>query len=145
MSAFDEVVDQVRTVFFELRRISELLLADLDCTGAERSLLVELDKLGPRTVPQLARARAITRQAMQRAVDRVTAQRRVQAAMNPEHQRSCLIEITPVGRNVLAEIREREVALLASTKLPISQAELRRTAVTLDELAVFLAKLGGPR
>ncbi|HEY1812681.1 MAG TPA: MarR family winged helix-turn-helix transcriptional regulator [Kofleriaceae bacterium] len=137
--AFDELLEQIRLTFFELRRISEDLLADLDCTGAERSLLVELDKLGPRTVPQLARVRAITRQAMQRGVDRVALRRWVESLTNPEHQRSPLIDITPAGRALLAEIHAREVALLGAAKLPIAQAELRRTSATLGELVTYLA------
>lgn len=143
MTAFEELIEQVRAVFFELRAISDMLLADLDCTGAERSLLVELDRLGPRTVPQLARVRSITRQAMQRAVDRVTTRRWIAASTNPDHQRSTLIALTPAGRSVLAEIRERELALLASAKLAITQAELRRSAATLGQVASYLARLGG--
>jgi DNA-binding MarR family transcriptional regulator len=140
-AAFDELLDQIRAVFFELRRISDDLLEDLDCTGAERSLLVELDKLGPRTVPQLARVRAITRQAMQRSVDRVALRRWVEISTNPEHQRSPLIAIAPAGRSTLAEIRTRELALLDGAKLPIGQTELRRTSTTLGELGTYLASV----
>src|ERR1700761_3776974 len=120
MQAFTELVEQVRATFFELRRISETMLDDLDCTGAERSLLVELDKAGPRTVPQLARARAVSRQAMQRAADRVIERGWARAVDNPEHQRSSLIELAPLGARVLDKIRDREAALLSKTKLPLS-------------------------
>ncbi len=141
MQAFIELIEQVRATFFELRRISETMLADLDCTGAERSLLVELDKLGARTVPQLARVRAVSRQAMQRAVDRVIERRWARAAENPEHQRSSLIELSPAGVNLLATIREREAALFAKTKLPLSQAAMKHTAGELAELATALRRV----
>ena len=138
MQAFTELIEQIRTTFFELRRISETMLADLDCTGAERSLLVELDRLGPRTVPQLARVRAVSRQAMQRAVDRVIERRWARAADNPEHQRSSLIELAPAGAKLLVAIREREAALLAKTKLPLSPAAMKHVAGELAELAAAL-------
>jgi DNA-binding MarR family transcriptional regulator len=141
MKVLDELIDQVRAVFFEMRGISEQMLADLDCTGAERSLLVELDKEGSRTVPQLARVRSITRQAMQKAVDRLVKRRWVQVVANPLHQRSSLVALTTAGRSMLAEIRAREVALLTRTKLPVSQTELRAAAQTLSRLASYFAAL----
>jgi len=140
-AAFDEVVDQVRAVFFALRGVSEQLLADLDCTGAERSLLLELDRQGARTVPVLARGRAVSRQAMQKVVDRLAARRWLRAEPNPDHARSPLVAITPGGRRVLAEVRAREVALLAAAKLPIAPAELRRAAATLAQLGEFVSAL----
>jgi DNA-binding MarR family transcriptional regulator len=144
MKALDELIDQVRAVFFELRGVSEQMLADLDCTGAERLLLVELDKEGSRTVPQLARVRSITRQAMQKAVDRLVKRRWVQVVTNPVHQRSSLVGLTTAGRSMLAEIRAREVALLTRTKLPVSQTELRTAAQTLSKVASCFAALELP-
>jgi DNA-binding MarR family transcriptional regulator len=141
MQAFTELIEQIRATFFELRRISETMLGDLDCTGAERSLLVELDKLGARTVPQLARVRAVSRQAMQRAVDRVLERGWARAVANPEHERSSLIELAPAGAKLLDKIHERETALLAKTKLPLSQAAMKHTAAELAELAAALRRV----
>jgi DNA-binding MarR family transcriptional regulator len=140
-AVFDELVGEVRGVFFALRGISEALLADLDCTGAERSLLVELEQRGARTVPVLARGRAVSRQAMQKVVDRLTVRRWLRDEPNPDHARSPLVAITPAGRRVLVEIRTRETAMLASAKLPVAPAELRRAAATLAQLGGFLNAL----
>ena len=139
---FDEFIQHVREVFFALRAISEDLLEGLDCTAPERSILADLDRLGPQTVPAMAQARFVSRQAMQKNIDRLIEQKRVQAEPNPRHRRSVLIALTPVGQKLFSEIRTRERRLLSRRELPVSEAELRRTARTLREVAIFLTADG---
>jgi DNA-binding MarR family transcriptional regulator len=144
---FDHFVGALRAVFFALRAISNQLLADLDCSPAERSLLEELDREGPRTVPDLARARAISRQTMQKTVDRLVARRWLLVQPNPRHQRSSLLALAPAGRQIFVEARARERRLLARTALPVSGAELRRATEVLHHLAPTFSSLaaGGAR
>lgn len=139
---FDELVESVRAMFFALRMVSERLLADLDCTAAERAVLQEIDQLGPQTVPALALSRGITRQAMQRTIDGLLARQRLSEEDNPRHLRSPLLSLSPVGKRLLADIRARERRLLASAELPVSEAELHRTTRALGELAAYVGELG---
>ncbi|HWE30774.1 MAG TPA: MarR family winged helix-turn-helix transcriptional regulator [Polyangia bacterium] len=138
---FDDLVESVRAMFFALRTVSERLLADLDCTAAERGVLQEIERLGPQTVPALALARGITRQAMQRTIEGLLARQRLSEEDNPRHVRSPLLALTPVGKRLLTDIRARERRLLASTELPVSAAELQRTTRVLDELAAFIGHI----
>jgi DNA-binding MarR family transcriptional regulator len=139
---FDDFVEEVRVTFFALRGVSERLLADLDCSAPERGVLQEIERLGPQTVPALALARGITRQAMQRTIDRLIALARLTEADNPRHLRSPLLTLTPNGKRLLTDIRARERRLLAASELPLSAAELVRTTRALRELAAFVANLG---
>ena len=134
LAAFDEVVTEVRRLFFALRGVTDALLADLDCTAPERSLLLELAKGGPQTVPTLARTRAISRQAMQKVVDRLLAREWLDVAPNPAHERSSLLVLSPAGERVFAEIRRREAALVRARPLPVSSSELRRVTGVLRQL-----------
>lgn len=145
---FQTFVERLREAFFALRGVSDALLADLDCSAAERSVLAELDARGPQTVPAMAQARAVSRQAMQKSIDRLAGRKWLAATDNPRHQRSPLIALAPAGRKVLGEIRKREQRLLARAELPVSGTELERAAHTLAKVGQHLRQLevsGGKR
>lgn len=144
---FDAFVLQLREVFFALRGISQQLLADLDCTATDRGILMELSELGPQTVPVLAQGRAVSRQAMQKVVDRLVGRKWLAYAPNPRHQRSQLVTITGTGSRIFAKIRARELELLLSWKLPVRVGELQSATETLALLGQSLRKLeaGGRR
>src|SRR5262245_31509332 len=59
LEAFDELVAQLRELFFALRGVTARMLVDLGCTAVDRGVLYEIDRLGPQTVPAMARARAV--------------------------------------------------------------------------------------
>ena len=138
---FDAFVLQLREVFFALRGISQQLLADLDCTAADRGILMELSELGPQTVPALAQGRSVSRQAMQKVVDRLVGRKWLAYALNPRHQRSQLITITGTGSRIFAKMRARELELLASWKLPVRLGELQSVTETLAVMGQSLRKL----
>ena len=138
---FAEFASRLRDLFFTLRGISESLLADLGCTAVERDILHDLDTGGAQPVPALALLRAVSRQSMQKTIDRLIEEGLVTSAPNPRHLRSPLLALTPAGRRRWKEIRTRERRLLAKSKLPVSSAELRRTTSVLRELGGYLSSL----
>ena len=147
--SFDEFVESLRTVFFALRSISADMLAGLDVSPAERGVLKDVEEEGPQTVPALALARSVSRQAMQKTVDRLAERALLTVEPNPRHQRSPMLALTPAGRKVLADIRTLERRMLAGVELPVSDAELRRTTRALRELGALFtspdfARRGGP-
>src|SRR4051812_32900941 len=99
-TAFDDLIRNLRDVFFALRAIADAMNADLDCSAAERGLLVDLGRHGPQTVPKLAAARAVSRQAMQKSVDRLADRGWLEGEITPVHRRSVLIGVTRAGRAV---------------------------------------------
>src|SRR3954466_8448576 len=60
-------------------------------------LLQDLRRLGPRTVPDLARERASSRQNVQIIVNRLEKLGYVSSASNPNHKKSELISLTSEG------------------------------------------------
>jgi DNA-binding MarR family transcriptional regulator len=131
---FEDFISALRELFFALRATSNDLLADLGCTAVERSVLTDLNKDGPQTVPDLAFARAVSRQTMQKTVDRLLDRRWLEVRDNPRHQRSVLLALAPAGQRLLEQIQARERRLLAGTPLPLSGGELRRTTAALRAL-----------
>jgi len=136
---FDAFVQRLREVFFALRGISEVLLADLHCTPAERGVLQDIETNGPLTVPAMAQARAVSRQAMQKTIDQLVDRRLLKFEANPRHLRSSLVAVTPAGSRLFVEIRQREARVLSGWELPVSPAELRRTTQALQQLGSFLS------
>jgi len=146
-AAFDELVEQVRGLFFGLRGAAAALLGELGASAPERSVLADLERLGAQTVPAMAQARAVSRQAMQKTVDRLVGRGWLRTAPNPRHRRSVLVSLTPAGKKTFAAMRQRERAALARAELTISAAELRRASRTLAAVRAGLATLspGAPR
>jgi DNA-binding MarR family transcriptional regulator len=139
--SFDTFVVALRELLFVLRATSDGAISDLGCTMVERSVLDELGR-GEQTVPDLAFPRAVSRQAMQKTIDRLLDRRLVKARSNPRHQRSPLLELTPAGERLLAEIHRRERLLVAGTTFPLSGAELQRATAALRTLQRHFTGLG---
>lgn len=100
-------------------------------TAVPRSILRDLDRLRPQTVPQLARARLVSREDIQPIVNALACEGLVEFVANPAHRRSPLVQLTPQGKALLEEIRchEREVA--AQLELPISAQEIASATAVL--------------
>ena len=69
---------------------------------------IEVD--GPRTVPQIASARVLTRQQTQKLVDDLEAEGLVRFRQNPDHKRSLIVPLTQGGnatfKRIIGTIRE---------------------------------------
>src|SRR2546423_8021593 len=65
--------------------------------SASRAALQVLQRCGPQTVPQIARARFSSRQNIQILVNRLQQEGLVELVGNPEHKRSGLVRLTSRG------------------------------------------------
>jgi len=99
-------------------------------------LLQDLRRLGPRTVPDLARERASSRQNVQIIVNRLEKLGYVTSATNPNHKKSALISLTSEGELML-EKSERESLLMIDR---LSGAITERQA---DDILRMLKKVRG--
>jgi len=134
MNLFDEVV----LVHQRLQIIIETLHGPSELTRACRGILRDLYRLGPRTVPQLARHHPVSRQNVQMLVHRLANEGIVEFVRNPEHRRSHLICLTPGGKALLEEMWGREMALLNTLELDIPLDDLRAAARVLQRLRALM-------
>lgn len=106
--------------------------------SASRAALQVLQRCGPQTVPQIARARFSSRQNIQILVNRLQKEGLVEFAGNPEHKRSLLVRLTPRGHGAIAEVTREEAELNIKLLPSFSQTELTFAAEVLNKLRRML-------
>jgi len=106
--------------------------------SASCAALQLLQRHGPQTVPQIARARFSSRQNIQILINRLQEEGLVEFVTNPDHKRSALVRLTPRGQSIIAEAG-KEAAELNTKILPsFSQLELSSTTEVLNKLRKLL-------
>ncbi len=125
------VVDETVALNHRLQWVAERMYGDDGRRATRRGLLRGVIRYGPQTVPQLARARSVTRQNIQPVVDALLAEGLVRLASNPEHKRSKLVVATPRGEQLVQEWDLADARVLAAVGRGLSQRDLDITARTL--------------
>ncbi len=102
----DEALYELLLQVPRLHRLLQSLSADdeprwtIGLWGLLRSIKID----GPRTVPQIARARGLARQQIQKLVDDAEAEGLVRFRQNPDHKRSRIVALTRDGRATFERI-----------------------------------------
>lgn len=121
-----------------LKALATIGVAGSGLTMALRAMLEDLYLKGPRTVPQIAAGRTMTRQSIQASVDQLRAMALAEARPNPAHRRSPVIALTPAGVAAFEAIRERELERLGSLAPSLAGHDLE---AALAALAAFRSAL----
>jgi len=122
--------EETVAVHLQLQVLTEELHGHSELSRACRGILRDLYRLGPRTVPQLARM----------LVNRLVTEGMAESMRNPEHKRSYLVRLTPRGKTLLEEMWSRETELLNSLDLDLSIEDLQAAANVLHRLREALEK-----
>jgi DNA-binding MarR family transcriptional regulator len=125
------VVDETIALFHRVRWVAEQIYAEDGRSLPRRGILRGLVRYGPRTVPQLARARYVTRQFTQEVVDRLVADGLVERIANPGHARSQLVRATRRGEEVVAQMDEVDARVLVAIGGELPARDLAVTVRTL--------------
>jgi DNA-binding MarR family transcriptional regulator len=129
-----DLVDETIRLYFRLRHVADQIHQKGALSGGRRGFLRSLHAEGPQTVPDMARARAVTRQNAQVFVNSLLEEGLVEKTPNPAHKRSHLIQLTDQGRKTLDEMNRREFRLVEQLDLGLSGQELTRAAEVLRTL-----------
>jgi len=132
------LINRIPRLFHLLKALGDAMHADIGVTTAMRGVMSSLEA-GPRTAPELARERPVSRQYIQTVVNELLAAGLVETQANPSHRRSPLIALTDEGRRRYRLVRDREAAVLARTAPAVSQADLAAAMRILDTLERDLA------
>lgn len=132
------LIEAVRAGAQEMRRIAERTNREFELSASLRSVLDQLYREGPQTVPAMARAFGKTRQHVQQCVDRLGDRGFVSARANPAHRRSSLIALTPDGTRLMSEIGRHEKAILERLEAELQGEPVNAAAAVLNR---FLAAL----
>lgn len=136
---FDALVDEIRISYHFLANLADRVHADIDPPG--RAVLEHLTRHGAATVPQIARARQVSRQHIQSIVNNLLPRGLVETTPNPAHRRSHLIELTDTGRELIQEVIERERTIIEPLTATVNVDGLRNATTTLAALRAGLNDL----
>jgi len=128
----------VRAAFNRLKALGDDLHGDLGVTAAMRAVMEMLSEEGPQTVPQIARAKAVSRQHIQLLADALCEAGLAVVKDNPAHRRSSLLALSEKGKRAFATMRAREVSVIAELAGEFEGGELDRAADVLSRLSELI-------
>ena len=134
-----ELVEAVIATFRTLRIAGGKLHGRPGPLSGERGVIMDLARLGPDTVPNMARVRGTSRQHVQVIVDRLIADGQAERRTNPASRRSPLIALTRRGQAEARRMAKREGVFFAE-HVKLNAAEMRRAAATLRALEAAIAE-----
>lgn len=97
----------------------------------KRGVLMRLLRSGPQTVPQMAQAKEVSRQYIQKVVNQLAQAGYVQFAENQAHKRSLLVALTEQGRAYMMGRLQQEVQIVREMVIPFAPEKLEETAAML--------------
>ena len=128
------VIDATRALFHRLSAAADHVHRGARMTAGPRGVLQDLYQNGPRTVPDMARARPVSRQHIQVLVNKLLERGEVEIRLNPAHARSKLVALTDVGMASFDAIRRREAGVLERLPVEAGTDELGEAAKVLRDL-----------
>jgi len=140
-SALGRLFEATTALFHRLRAAAAQVHGQGELTAGRRGVLRDLERLGPQTVPQMARRRPVSRQHIQTLVNALIADGLTEAVENPAHRRSRLVRLTASGRALVEAMRRREARILAAIPLDLGRhgtRDLERAAEVLNRVRAAL-------
>jgi len=139
MPALD-LFNEVRLLFHAQKQWAETLHEGLDLTVAMRTVLEPLLLAGPASVPDMARARGVSRQHVQQQVDALLDCGLVERRVNPAHKRSSIISLSDKGRAQIQTMRTDELDALMRIQVGVSDHATQEAAQVLSSWRVALQR-----
>jgi DNA-binding MarR family transcriptional regulator len=127
----EALFNETRLLFHTLKRWAEVLHQDRDVTVPMRGVLELILLDGAATVPDMARARGVSRQHVQQQVDVLLEKALVTREANPAHKRSSLITLTDKGRALIQNMRAAELEALSRLQVGVSDDAVANAAQVL--------------
>lgn len=137
------VMNGVPWLHFRLQAAGQEIGAVNAQRGGTWGMLNSVITQGPQTVPQLARARPVSRQHIQKLANDMVADGLLRFVPNPAHKRSQLIEATPKGLDAYSRMNSSLGDLADQLGEGFSKEELYMTASVLERMRAHLAQNQG--
>ena len=128
----------VRSAFNRLKALGDDLHGDLGITTAMRAVMETLSEEGPKTVPQIAKSKAVSRQHIQLLADALCEAGLAVVKDNPAHRRSSLLALSEKGKRAFATMRAREASVVNEIAGDFDMRELDSAADVLSRLSAAI-------
>lgn len=125
------------------RAVAEAIRTEGVPSAGQLGVLRVLDRRGPQTMPQMARARMVSRQHIQSLVNRLVEKGHVEFIANPAHKRSKLVRLTTRGKALADAMGEREARVLRALEVEIPDRDLRAATRALQAVREALGSERG--
>jgi DNA-binding MarR family transcriptional regulator len=137
-SELTELVDEVRRTHNTLTEVIDDLHADTAVSARLRAVLEYVDRHGPAAVPDIARARRVSRQHIQTTVNELLDRSLVAYEPNPQHRRSHLVVLTPSGAGMIATLQAHERQALEPLVQGLDPDAIAMATATLRSLRLSM-------
>ncbi|MCC7538595.1 MAG: MarR family transcriptional regulator [Deltaproteobacteria bacterium] len=128
------IVDECIVLSDRLRWIAAQMHGDDGRLATRRGILRGLARFGAQTVPDLARARSVTRQSLQPVVSALVAEGLVERLANPRHARSPLFRATPRAVALVRAMDHNDDRVLAAVGRGLAPREIAIAARVLRDV-----------
>ena len=135
-----QLVHENTRFFFTMNNIAEKLHGAGHISAGLRTILLDLEEEGPKTVPDMAHLRNASRQYVQSMVNHLHERDLVAYAENPRHKRSKLVVLTDAGRSLLHEMLARETKLGEEIADALSLTDINTTLKVMRAFRTALAE-----
>lgn len=135
----------IRYGFQRLRTLGDDLHADLGLNTSHRAVLEWLSEHGRKTVPQIAAAKSVSRQHIQKIVDELIGKGHADLEANPAHKRSPFVVLTQSGASLFAEMQRREAPFIERLAASTDQGSLMQSLSELQRFTDSLSRLIGEK
>ncbi len=133
--ALTEIMLTIFRINGRLLEKGDALVRTLGITSAQWQVLGAVSLAAkPLTAPQIAEAMGITRQGVQKQLDRMTKEDLFEKRPNPRHERSSLYWPTPKGQQIYSEAMRRESLWAQELSEGLSGPELQGALDLLRQL-----------
>jgi DNA-binding MarR family transcriptional regulator len=136
--AMDLLIREILFSFFHLNALGERLFAGIGQTPGKVSLMRSLMEQGPQSVAQIARARPVARQAVQRMADELAEQVLIEFVENPTHRRAKLARLTMKGRKLMDKAMAAELGWTGSLATNFAAREVEIARDVIRRLTIIL-------
>src|SRR5215471_53879 len=137
--AMDLLIREILFSFFRLNTTGERLFAGIGQTPGKVSLMRSLMEQAPQSVAQIARARPVARQGVQRMADELAEQELIEFVENPTHRRAKLTRLTGKGKKMMDETMAAELKWAGRLARNFSEREVEIARQVIRQLTAILA------
>jgi len=134
-SDLERLIEGLTLSYHRLTARADALHGPRGVTTGIRALILLLEQAGPLTMSEIAAARSVSRQFIQRLCQSLAAGGWIETRPNPRHRRSPLIALSEKGKAEAGRIRALEAPLLAQLAAEVPAQDLARAADVLARLA----------
>ncbi|MCG8494115.1 MAG: MarR family transcriptional regulator [Sneathiellales bacterium] len=136
-----DVIRQIRPAFRNISKVVEQRSELFGLTVGTRAVLEMLFEQGKQTVPEMASRLDVERQYIQRCVNELMEDARIEKLVNPAHKRSYLYSVTPSGRKTFSVLKQAETRILGDISTQLSLEEIEGAIKVMRCLAVEFKSL----